>query len=360
MDENSLYFFKFYQKISMKMHDKSALELLVRGDFEKDALHSALLFKGREREQLFELARNKRDEYFPSRQVEVRSVIEISNICRSKCNFCNINFYARNRKGYCLTYEEIMGIAKRLYYKNRKVILLQSGENKSQKYIDFVCKCISGIKKKFKDLVIILCLGSLSRLQFRQLRQAGAERYILKFETSNPVLYKNIKPDDSLEERVNGLVALSESGFEVGTGNIIGLPGQTIEDIVNDLFFIRNFKLTMVSSSVFIPGEDSNYRNEPKGGINIILNYIALIRILYPQMLIPSTSSLEKAKKGGQHLGLLAGANTVTIHDGTPAGIKKYFPIYSVKRFTPDEKRIKKVVEKAHLIANVTMPVKNS
>ncbi len=112
---------------------------------------------------------------------------------------------------------------------------------------------------------------------------------------------------------------------------------------------MRHFKLTMISTSVFIPGEDSNYRDKPKGDLDITLNYTALMRILYPQMLIPSTSSLEKAKEGGQYLGLMAGANTVTIHDGTPLELKRYYPIYSVNRFIPNENYIKDIVMKAHL-----------
>jgi len=152
-----------------------------------------------------------------------------------------------------------------------------------------------------------------------------------------------------LGKRTKAIKALSELGFKVGSGNIIGLPNQTIDDIVNDLLFIGNFNLTMVSTSIFIPGENSNYWDKPKGNLNITLNYMALIRILYPQMLIPSTSSLEKAQANGQYLGLMAGANAVTIHDGTPEELKKHYPIYSIKRFTPDEKRIRRIVLKSGL-----------
>ncbi len=191
-------------------------------------------------------------------------------------------------------------------------------------------------------------MGNLSYNQYKQLRESGADRYILKFETSNPRLYKQIKPDSSLEERIKRIKQLIKLGFEVGTGNIIGLPNQTVDDIIDDLLFIHNFKLTMASTSVFIPGESSNYWNKPVGDVNIALNYTALMRIMYSALLIPSTSSLEKAKKGSQYLGLMAGANTVTIHNGTPAELKKCYPIYSVKRFTPDENYIKEIVKKAH------------
>lgn len=334
------------------MDNQFLLQVLSSGDLRKikqDIICRALLLKGKMQAELFKLARQKRKEYFPLEKVEVRSVIEISNICQRRCNFCNINSYSKNRKRYLITYVEFIRIVERIYSKNRRVLLLQSGENKSQGYIDFVCKCICETKRKFPDLTIILCLGNLSYSQYRQLRLAGADRYILKFETANPILYKKIKPDDSLENRLKCLKALNKLGFAVGTGNIIGLPGQTLEDIANDLIFMRNFRLTMVSTSIFIPGEDSNYWDKPKGDLDIALNYMALMRILYPNMLIPSTSSLEKCRKGGQYLGLLAGANAVTIHDGTPPEFKKYYPIYSLHRFIPNEKHIKYILKKARL-----------
>ena len=327
--------------------NKPILQALANCDFKKDILRKALLFKRKEQAELFKLARQRRRAHFPFEEVEVRSVIEISNICQRRCNFCNINSYSKIKK-YIIKYEDLVKIAENIYHKNRRVILVQSGENRSGKFIDFVCKFVRDVKQRFSGLKIILCLGSLSYNQYKKLHQAGADRYILKFETSNPLLYKQIKPDCSLRERIKRIKQLSKLGFEVGTGNIIGLPNQTVDDIIDDLLFINNFKLTMASTSVFIPPESSNYWNKPMGDVNIALNYTALMRIMYPALLIPSTSSLERAKRGGQYLGLIAGANTVTIHNGTPVELKKYYPIYSVKRFTPDENYIKNIVKKAH------------
>jgi biotin synthase len=315
---------------------------------EKAELAEALLFRGKYRKQLFEIAAQRRSQFFPSGEIEARSVLEISNICHQYCNFCNISNYSI-KKRYLINYRAIMEIVRHIYDKKRRVLLIQSGENKSQNYIDFVSKCVCDIKRRYKDLTIILSLGNLAYAQYKQLKIAGADRYILKFETSNPHLYKLLKPFDSLKNRLGCIKLLNKVGFQVGSGNIIGLPHQTLDDIIKDLLFIRNLKLTMVSSSIFIPGEGSHYYNQPMGDINLTLNYMALMRIMYPGMLIPSTSSLEKAQKGGQYLGLLAGANSVTIHDGTPKKLKKHFPIYSLNRFTPNEKFIKKIVEKAHL-----------
>jgi biotin synthase len=320
----------------------------IKSGLKEDVIYKALLSRGEDQQELFRLARESRGEFFPHDEVEVRSVIEISNICKQKCRFCGMNFHSK-RKRYIISHKNLIEITENIYSRGRRVLFLQSGENRSQKYIDFISRCLEDIKKKFDDLTIILCLGELSFHQYRQLRGAGADRYILKFETSNPVLYGKIKPDDSLEARVECIQGLTELGFGVGSGNIIGLPGQTVQDIVSDLLFLSKFSLSMTSTTVFIPGEDSDYRSEPMGDVDTVLNFMALMRIMYPKVLVPTTSSLEKARKGGQYLGLEAGANTVTVHDGTPAEMKKHFPIYSVNRFTPNEEYMRDIVAKARL-----------
>lgn len=331
--------------------DNQTLDSLKNGDIRRRTLKNALLLRGDGQQRLFLLARRKRDTVFASRAVEVRSVIELSNICRQKCNFCGIHYYRKRRK-YLIDSPRFSSIVDHIYGRGRRILLLQSGENPSGNYIDLTAGYVRRVKLKYPGLKIILCLGSLKRAHYEELRKAGADRYILKFETSNEKLYSEVKPGDSLSRRLACLRDIEESGFEPGTGNIVGLPGQTTDDLVNDLLLLREFKLTMASTSVFIPGEDSAYRHEPAGDMDTTLNYISLMRIMYPRLIIPSTSSMEKLRKNGQYLGLMAGANSVTIHDGTPAELKNNFPIYSVNRTAPDESHIRTIVRNAGLILN--------
>ena len=325
------------------------LSALRCGDFKKSYLTQALLFGGRAQAGLFALARQRRDALFPERKVEARSVIEISNICRQKCNFCNMHASAKIFR-YAIDPEACAKTLGFLYSKKgRRVFLLQSGENPSSSYVESVSRCIKHFKKEAGDAVIILCLGNLPDESYRQLRDAGADRYLLKFETSDPALYKRIKPGDSLNERIDRIERLHALGFEVGSGNMTGLPGQSVRDMIEDLMFLGKLPLTTMSTSVFIPGEKSRYCQKPAGNVDVSLNFMALMRIMYPKALIPSTSSMEKARKGAQYLGLLAGANSVTIHDGNPVKFKKNFPIYSIHRITPGEEYIKKIVKKAGL-----------
>jgi biotin synthase len=303
--------------------------------------------EGEEQQQLFALARAARQACFPSNEVEVRSVIEVSNVCIQQCEYCGIG--KPGSQTFVLPFEEFMQATAHLYASGRRVLLIQSGENRSQRFVEHICRCVREAKAKCADLELILCLGNLSCEQYRELYAAGARRYILKFETSNPQLYAKLKPRDSLQERLQCLENLLAIGFKTSSGNIVGLPGQTLDDIVADIQFAGKFALSMLSCSVFIPGPDSNLRSAPPGNPELALNTLALMRILYPHCLIPTTSPFEKLKKDGQFWGLMAGANTVTIHDGTPEELKALFPIYSGRRFTPNTEHMHNIVRRAGL-----------
>lgn len=325
----------------------TTVEKLEDGDFSRENLTIALQVRAGEQEELFALARKRRDLHNPDRAVQVRSVIEISNICRQACNFCNIG--QRSDKRYTISKNAFLEMASFLYARGRRFLLMQSGENGNQEFIDHVTACIRELKNRFPDMTVILCLGNLEESQYRQLKAAGAESYILKFETSNAQLYHELKPRDTLERRLACIESLLRVGFKVGSGDMVGLPGQSRDDLINDLLLLGKYDLAMQSCTVFIPGESSKYCKEPMGDLDLTLNMLALMRIMYPHRLMPTTSSLEKPRPNGQYLGLMAGANTVTYHDGTPEELKHLFPIYSIKRFTPQGEHLAQIVHQAGL-----------
>ncbi len=320
---------------------------LEESDFGKEILAAALRLMGREQEELFALARRRRDRYFPERTVQVRSVIEISNVCRQGCDFCNIGH--RPDEWYRINKDAFLSAVSFLHAKGRRFLMVQSGENGSQEFVDHVAQCVRELKSRFPDMAVILSLGNLDEAQYRELKEAGAESYILKFETSNAALYRKLKPRDTLERRLACIDSCFRAGLKVGSGDIVGLPGQTLDDLVDDLLLLGEYDLSMQSCSVFIPNERSKCHDEPMGNLDLTLNVLALMRIMYPRRLMPTTSSLEKPRPGGQYMGLMAGANTVTCHDGTPEELKHLFPIYSGKRFTPREEHLAQIVRKAGL-----------
>ncbi|MDD5506383.1 MAG: radical SAM protein [Candidatus Omnitrophica bacterium] len=318
------------------------------GRIDKKFFIKALLFKGENQDALFLKARGSRNKSIFGSRIEVRSVIEFSNFCGQICNYCGMSRDCGIER-YTLKKEEFLSRVGFIYNKGRRVIVAQSGEISSDRILMMLCETIALAKSKFPGIEFIGSFGNLRKKQLKAVKEAGVSRYILKFETSNPRLYKIIKPRDALARRIQCIRLLGELGFSVGTGNMIGLPGQTIEDIAGDLLLIKDLRLSMASTSVFIPHARSKFRSFPPGDIDMALNYIALMRISYPRLIIPSTSCLELLRKNGQYLGLMAGANAITIHDGTPASFKKLYTIYNLDRFQPDEYFVNRIVRKAKL-----------
>lgn len=272
----------------------------------------------------------------------------MSNVCQQSCNYCSM-YKGGDLKRYVIKREQVLEMTEMLYARGRRVLLFQSGENSSKAFVDYVAACVSAVKAAHPDCEIILCLGNLSRDQYAQLKDAGADRYIIKFESASPELYSEWKPSDTLEQRLVCLEDLIELGFKVGTGNMVGLPGQSGDALVDDLLLVHRLKVPMMSTTVFIPNEGCLYHGQPMGDFHTTVNFMALMRVMNPGALMPTTSCLEKAAPDGQLIGLMAGANTVTIHDGTPEHFKSLFPIYSTNRCTPGEERMLGLVRRASL-----------
>jgi biotin synthase len=328
--------------------EPSAVARLRAGERSPALLREALLLRGDEQEALFALARERREACFPTREVQVRSVVEISNVCRQRCNYCSIGSGERHQP-YLLGAEELVRRASALHAKGRRVLLLQSGERGDDRFFDEVAHAVARVTSLHPDLHVVLCLGNATEDLYRRLREAGARGYILKFETSSPALYASWKPRDTLARRLECLDALLRLGFEVGTGNMVGLPGQTLDDLVADLTLLGSRPFAMQSTTPFIPAEGSAYEREPMGDLDTTLGFLALMRILHPARLVPTTSALEKARRGGQLAGLRAGANVVTAHDGTPEELEGRYAIYSTTRFTPREEHLARIVREAGL-----------
>ena len=320
-------------------------------DYSEQVLYDALQLKGDKQKEMFQLAQERRLKHFPDNKAQARSVIEISNVCRQKCRYCAIGGKDQT-KNYTLRADQIEMLVEYLYSEGRRVVLLQSGENLNESFINDTINAIRHIKAKHNDLRIILCMGDLSREQYQALFDAGANDYILKFETSNRELFSYYKPNDTFEHRLSCIKNLCDIGYRVGSGNIVGLPKQTIEDLVNDLKLVHELPLGMNSATIFIPAENSEFANESAGDPIHTLNMMALMRIMNPRRLMPTTSSLEKMIPDGQYLGLLAGANTVTIHDGTPEELQQYFPIYSSKRIRPQIDHFRDILARANMKAD--------
>ncbi|MFA6572361.1 MAG: [FeFe] hydrogenase H-cluster radical SAM maturase HydE [Bacteroidota bacterium] len=324
------------------------IENLKFGKINKSEIVQLLKARGSLQKELFEQAKQTRQEFFGNK-VFVRGVIEISNYCRKNCDYCAIRYSNKKLERYRLTPEEIFSVAKQINALGIQTLFIQSGEDPNTDKI--VEEVLPKIKQELKINNIILCLGNRSKEQYKKFKELGANAYILKFETSDSILFQKIR-HEPLEQRLQCLKWLKELGFEVGTGNITGLPEQTIESIAEDVLLAKKLNTEFVSTAPFVPNENTPLKKEPHGDFDLTLNTLAIWRIMLKNVLIPTVSALEKIKKGGQILGFNAGANVITVNF-TPSQYRKKYLIYSKKRFVVTLNHALKTIKSAGLSPDI-------
>jgi biotin synthase len=295
-------------------------------------------------QKLFAAARQARRTAFGDRVI-VRGLMEVTNLCRVNCEFCPMRRdNTRRNTIFELSEEQILEAAARIKESGINIVFLQAGELK--KTTQIVGNVLPKIRAMFGGVVeILLCLGNKSEQEYVYLRSQGATSYILKHETSDPELNEKLR-HSSFSDRTNCLRTLVRTGYKVGTGTIVGLPGQSIESIADDLLLARDIGAHMVSASPFIPAPDTPLAHQPQGDVNMTLNFIALARLMNPRWLIPSVSALETATSGGQTAGLAAGANVLTVNF-TPATERENYLIYGKDRYIVRNDHVNEIVAKS-------------
>lgn len=245
---------------------------------------------------------------------------------------------------YSLHPEEILALAESIRSAGFETVFLQSGQNPcNDHYLEQVIPVI----KHDMNLEVLLCLGERPKSVYEKFAQLGADSYILKFETSAPELYQEIT-QLPLDNRLNCISWIREAGLKLGTGNIIGLPKQTLNTIVEDIKLALRIQPDFISCSPFTPGGNTPFQHFPPGSLSLTLNTMAIYRILLPCTLIPSVSALETLRKGGQQMGLDTGANVMTINF-TPKDKRDLYKIYTEKRFVVSIDHAQRTAEKAGL-----------
>ncbi|ABB16006.1 [FeFe] hydrogenase H-cluster radical SAM maturase HydE [Carboxydothermus hydrogenoformans] len=259
--------------------------------------------------------------------VYLRGIIEFSNYCRRNCLYCGLRRDNTKLGRYRMSPEEIIKRAKEVAALGIKTVVLQSGEDPYYKLKDLV-----GIVSRIKELgvYVTLSIGELSTHAYRELKKAGADRYLLRHETANRKLYEVLHPDGSFFNRVRCLYALKDLGYEVGAGNMVGLPGQTDDMLWEDLLFMEKLQPEMVGIGPFIPHPDTPLAKEKGGTLEQTLTMIALTRIILPKANIPATTALGTIHPEGRELGLKVGANVV-MPNMTPQPYRPLYQLYPGK-----------------------------
>jgi biotin synthase len=254
------------------------------------------------------------------RVVHFRGIIEFSNICSKDCFYCGIRKSNKNSDRYNLSMEEVLDAANFAYEQKYGSLVLQSGEREDKVFTDFVENAVKEIKKIGNGaLGITLSTGEQSEEVYKRWFDAGAHRYLLRVETTNPELYKKLHPSDhSFERRVECLNIMKKIGYQVGTGVMIGLPGQTLEDLANDVLFFKKTGVHMIGMGPFIPHHQTpladsmpDFDNRKDEQLELGLKMIAVVRLVLKNANIASTTALQALSGTGRELGLKAGANII-------------------------------------------------
>ncbi len=322
-----------------------SLDYLAECEIDKldDSVLTELLYaKGERQEELFAVARRVRKEAGAD-TVHLRGVVEISNHCQKKCDYCAMRVNNRDLERSRVSEETVMELATAITEMGIKTVFLQAGQEPGiDKMVDSV---IPKIRKMGAE--VLLCLGEKTQEIYNRWAALGATSYILKFEIADDQFYREVIHAEPAK-RKQALKWLQESGLKVGTGNIMGLPNQTIQHILADLRYAIQVKPDFVSSSPFIPNEDTPLEDDGCGDVDMTLNLMAIWRIALRTPLIPTVSALERIRARGQLEGLEAGANVITINF-TPKSMRDKFQIYSDHRFIVSMTHATSIVEEAGL-----------
>lgn len=287
-------------------------------------------------EELFAAADEVRRQYVGD-EIHLRALIEFSNICRNNCCYCGLRRDNKSIRRYRINEDTIFELAE---YAARnmglKTIVLQSGEDMFFT-TEILCKIIRRIKTL--NVALTLSVGEKSLAEYQAYREAGADRFLLRIETTDKDLYLRHDPGMSWEQRVQCLRDLKTAGLEVGSGCLVGLPGQSVESYADDILFFKEIGADMIGIGPFIPHPDTPLKDAAGGTLDMALKVMALTRLLLPDINIPATTAMETLAPNGQRIALQSGANVI-MPNVTLTSYRKHYELYpgkSATGYTPDE-----------------------
>lgn len=319
-------------------------DILDREHHSHEDLVKMLSATGEERKLLFAKAAEIKEKYV-GKKVYYRGLIEFSNVCGKNCYYCGIRKGNRNVKRYNLSDDEILAAAKFALDNNYGSIALQSGELESDFFSDRVEKLLKKIMEMSDNrLGITISLGEQSEEVYKRWFEAGARRYLLRIESSDPDLYMKLHPDDGhhkFEYRVNCLNSLKNVGYQTGTGVMIGLPWQTLDNLASDLEFMRDFDIDMCGMGPYIEHADTPFIAHKESLMPLLsrfdlsLKMIASLRIIMKDINIAAATALQAIDPVGREKGVMVGANIV-MPNITPGKYRDSYQLYDNKPCTDD------------------------
>lgn len=262
--------------------------------------------------------------------VYVRGLIEISSFCKNDCLYCGLRRSNRCAERYRLTKEEILERCEEGFSLGLRTFVLQGGEDMyfTDERVEAI---VREIKRRFPDCAVTLSLGERSKESYARLREAGADRYLLRHETADREHYSLLHPKEmSFDNRMECLKTLHELGYQTGCGIMVSSPGQTAGHLAQDMKFIEEFRPEMCGVGPFIPHHATPFKDEKAGTVELTCFLLSIIRLMHPAVLLPATTALGSIDPFGREKGILAGANVV-MPNLSPASVRRKYELYNGK-----------------------------
>ena len=277
--------------------------------------------------KIFELADKINFDNFKNK-VDIRAILEFSNNCKRKCAYCGLNSNNKKLTRYRMTEDEILQTTFEAFNAGYKTIVLQSGEDSY-----FTSKKIGNLVKKIKenmDIAITVSCGEMSYEDYKYIKECGADRYLLKHETSDEKLYSSLHSCGTLSNRIKCLKDLKTLNYYTGGGFMIGLPGQTLHTIANDILTLKSIPCDMAGIGPFISSDDTPLKNMKNGDTLLVKKAVAIARILLPKSHLPATTALGVIDSKEKDNIFSCGANVI-MRKVTPQKYEQFYSIYPNK-----------------------------
>ncbi len=320
-------------------------DILKKENLSKEDLVLLLQTNKEDRNKIFTYANKVKAEYV-GKKVHYRGLIEMSNICSKNCYYCGIRMGNKNAERYDISDEEILNAVRFAHTSNYGSVVLQAGEISSPKFTGRITNLLKQIKEiSNNELGITISLGEQPEEVYQEWFDAGAHRYLLRIESSNPDLYYKIHPKNEkhdFDTRLNCLKSLQKVGYQTGTGVMIGLPFQTYEDLANDLLFMRDFDIDMCGMGPYIEHVDTplyEYKDllmPIDDRFTLTLKMISLLRILMKDINIAAATALQAIDPIGREKAIKVGANII-MPNVTPGMYRDNYKLYENKPCTDEE-----------------------
>lgn len=284
---------------------------------------------------LFKAADEVRQSVY-GKDVYIRGLIEFTNYCKNNCYYCGIRSGNKNAVRYRLTKDEILDCCREGYDLGFRTFVLQGGEDP---YFtdEKMCDIISSIRTEFPECAITLSIGEKPYESYLAYYNAGANRFLLRHETADTEHYGKLHPQEmTLTERKRCLYDLKKIGYQVGSGFMVGSPHQTIDNIISDLYFLKELEPDMIGVGPYITHHETPFAEFKSGDVKLTVRLVAILRLMFPYVLLPATTALGSLHPEGREMGLRAGANVV-MPNLSPVRVRKLYDLYENKVSTGEE-----------------------